>query len=910
MKVYLHNRWPIVAALAAAGVVAAVPSAAAAQTGAGTATSAAPANDNFADAIVLSGNDASRLGDTNVGATLEAGEPATVGGAPAGASIWYRWTAPDSGEIKVDTVTSDFDTLLGVYTGSAVSGLTEVASNDDGGGSGTSAVTFAVTTGTTYQIRVDGYFADTGTINLHLHRVLPPANDDFANAIVLSGPTAARTDDTNEGATLAPGEATTVAGVSAGASVWYQWTAADGGQLKIDTATSSFDTLLGIYTGSAVATLSEVASNNDAKDRITSSVTFAVTAGTTYRIRVDGGGGSTGTINLHLRETLPGPPPVNDDFANAVVLSGQNASRSGDTNVHATVEAGEPTTVAGAPTGASVWYRWTPAATGVATIDTATSDFDTLLAVYTGGAVGTLDPLASNDDAGVQTSSVTFQATGGTVYQIRVDGYAGDAGTVNLHLDEVLAPANDIFANAIALSGRSASRTGDTNVGATLEPGEPDTVAGEPAGASVWYRWTAPAAGQVRIDTTSSSFDTLLGVYTGSAANSLTVVASNDQSGGADTSAVTFLVAVGTTYQIRVDGYFADTGLINLHLATTPDPPTGVSATAGAGQATLNWASSAVDSGSPVTGYQVTIYVGGVFQQATNFPVQTQVTINGLANGTAYTFRVSARNAVGIGVPSVESNAVTPRTVPGGPPNISATAGTGQATVNWSTPLLDGGSPVTGYLVWRMVGSVVQGVTNVGVVTQATIPGLVAGTTYTFRVSAVNAAGAGPQSDESNPVVPAALRFAVTITKSGAGSGTVTSNVGGINCGAVCSADVDAGTPVTLIAAAGSGSTFAGWAGACTGTGPCTVQMDAAKNAVATFNKPVRKVSCVVPNLKRKTLAKAKRSIAAAHCRTGKVSKATSQTVPKGRVIGQSPKAGKKLASGSKVNVVVSRGKA
>jgi beta-lactam-binding protein with PASTA domain len=85
--------------------------------------------------------------------------------------------------------------------------------------------------------------------------------------------------------------------------------------------------------------------------------------------------------------------------------------------------------------------------------------------------------------------------------------------------------------------------------------------------------------------------------------------------------------------------------------------------------------------------------------------------------------------------------------------------------------------------------------------------------------------------------------------------------------------------------------------------------MDANKNAVATFNKAVRKVSCVVPNLKRKTLAKAKRSIAAAHCRIGKVSKAKSKTVPKGRVIVQSPKAGKKLASGSKVTVVVSRGK-
>ena len=66
---------------------------------------------------------------------------------------------------------------------------------------------------------------------------------------------------------------------------------------------------------------------------------------------------------------------------------------------------------------------------------------------------------------------------------------------------------------------------------------------------------------------------------------------------------------------------------------------------------------------------------------------------------------------------------------------------------------------------------------------------------------------------------------------------------------------------------------------------------------------------CVVPNVKRKPLATAKRRIAAAHCKTGKVTKAKSATVPKGRVISQKLKPGKKLAAGTKVNLVVSRGK-
>jgi serine/threonine-protein kinase len=89
--------------------------------------------------------------------------------------------------------------------------------------------------------------------------------------------------------------------------------------------------------------------------------------------------------------------------------------------------------------------------------------------------------------------------------------------------------------------------------------------------------------------------------------------------------------------------------------------------------------------------------------------------------------------------------------------------------------------------------------------------------------------------------------------------------------------------------------------------------MDAAKAATATFVLqdvvPIKVVRCVVPNVKGKTLAAAKRKITAGHCRTGSVTKAKSKTVAKGKVISQSPRAGKRLARGAKVNLVISRGK-
>lgn len=81
-----------------------------------------------------------------------------------------------------------------------------------------------------------------------------------------------------------------------------------------------------------------------------------------------------------------------------------------------------------------------------------------------------------------------------------------------------------------------------------------------------------------------------------------------------------------------------------------------------------------------------------------------------------------------------------------------------------------------------------------------------------------------------------ASTFNLTVNKAGSGNGTVTSNPTGINCGATCSAAFNAGASVTLSAAAASGSAFVGWSGACTGTGTCTVTMNAAQTVTATFD--------------------------------------------------------------------------
>jgi hypothetical protein len=78
--------------------------------------------------------------------------------------------------------------------------------------------------------------------------------------------------------------------------------------------------------------------------------------------------------------------------------------------------------------------------------------------------------------------------------------------------------------------------------------------------------------------------------------------------------------------------------------------------------------------------------------------------------------------------------------------------------------------------------------------------------------------------------------YALTVSKSGNGSGTVASSTGGLNCGATCAANLPGGTSVTLTATPANGSTFAGWSGACTGTGQCIVTLTGAASVSAQFN--------------------------------------------------------------------------
>jgi len=134
-------------------------------------TNAAPANDHFANATVLTGP-TNYVVSANAGATEEGGEP-NHGGAGSN-SVWWTWQAPFTGSVGFSTAGSTFDTLLAVYTGDSLSNLEIVTDNDDDlmGGFGivTSSLVFRALAGEIYRIAVDGYSGATGTVHLALGR--------------------------------------------------------------------------------------------------------------------------------------------------------------------------------------------------------------------------------------------------------------------------------------------------------------------------------------------------------------------------------------------------------------------------------------------------------------------------------------------------------------------------------------------------------------------------------------------------------------------------------------------------------------------------------------------------------------------------------------------------------------------
>jgi hypothetical protein len=365
-----------------------------------------PPNDTFSAATPISGQHGESE-SSNAGATKEAGEPAHAGNA-GGGSVWFRWTAPRSGHYAFETAGSDFDTLLAVYTGSALEALDELAGDDDSGPGARSELSLRAVAGTVYHVALDGFEGKVGRVQLAWRRA--PPNDNFADAQTVQG-ASGRTEIPDAGATKEVGEPDH-AGTFADQSVWYRWTAP--GDMRVGFNVRGLASALSVYTGANLNSLESVADGPWA--------VFAAGTGTTYQIAVE-----RPDADAVLRWRFP---PPNDDFRHAATITGPSGRARG-TNLAAGREAAEPRHGRGA--GASIWYWWQAPRDGVLRMRTAGSTFDTLLAVYKGTRLRALDRLATDDDSGPGTTSrIRIDVRRESIYRIAVDGYRAAMGDVVL----------------------------------------------------------------------------------------------------------------------------------------------------------------------------------------------------------------------------------------------------------------------------------------------------------------------------------------------------------------------------------------------------------------------------------------------------------------------------------------------
>src|SRR5439155_12219521 len=306
--------------------------------------------------------------------------------------------------------------------------------------------------------------------------------------------------------------------------------------------TSLFDTVVAVYTGSQLSALTRVASANDIGTRRQAFVIFQAQAGVTYKIAVASAArGGTGT--LHLRVAPGGLPdtsapvvtvtsPLNGFVfsTNRIVISGTAVDPQPD------------------PSGIN---RILISSTSSLNPEEVTE------VVLTNRPVSALDSTNWSQTIAIAEGLNTIRVTA-----TDIAGNISQPATLQVNYLR-LDPPNDLFINAIALTGGSGVKTANT-LNAGKESGEPDH-AGNAGGKSAWWTFTPTNDGILTLSTTNSTFDTVLGIYLGSRVNTLTPVASDDDAyEGVSFSKITQAVRSNQVYRIAVDGFNGAFGVVFL----------------------------------------------------------------------------------------------------------------------------------------------------------------------------------------------------------------------------------------------------------------------------------------------------------------------------------------------------------
>jgi len=401
-------------------------------------------------------------------------------------SVWFKYTPTTDQNVVIDTFTSDYDTVLTLWSGEATA-LEELQCNDDNTVLNfQSQLSASLTANTTYHIGVgsldDFTVADNsgkGNLVLTIKALADLTNDNLADAIAATGDlpfttTQSTLGASNESNELAPSCA------NSGGSAWYTYLAPTDGIVVFNTYGSNYDTVISLWQGIAHP-MTELACNNDGNDEsVQSQLSYALEAGITYRINVSGVVVSgnvlpeSGLMVLNISN-----PPLNDDLSNAITLDSlpfaDNRLTAGATN-----ETREQFADC-AVSSNSVWYAYTPATDEYVSFDTLGSDYDTVLSIWTGASQNhPLTELDCNGDAidpeDFSQSRIALQLTAGTPYYLNVSSTFGtDGGNLQFNAQPI--------ERDIAITEQPADQSIKSGQRVTLRV----TVSGNPIRLHQWY---------------------------------------------------------------------------------------------------------------------------------------------------------------------------------------------------------------------------------------------------------------------------------------------------------------------------------------------------------------------------------------------------------------------------------------
>ena len=521
-----------------------------------------PGNDACGSATVLS------VGSVNGSTTSATSDGGSTCGATTGSKdVWYAFTPTCGGVYRFETCggQSNYDTVLSVHSGCPGNGSNTLACSDDACGL-LSRVDVPLLAGQRYLIRVGGFSAAAGNFTLTASVVTPdpaPVNDLCANAITIGLGSIAGT------TYCASTDGASSCGFSATNDVWYRFRPECSGTYTFDTcAEATFDTVVSVLTACSAGASTQIACNDDACNGLRSSVSVALTAGTTYLVRVAGYFNAQGNFTLNATRNAD-TFPTNDACRNAIpvgvgTVSGSTLCASADGTATCGVSSGST----------DVWYTFTPDCDGFYSVETmGSTNYDTVLSTHRGcpGSIG--NQIACDDDGGLGLlSRMVVPMIGGHPLLVRVSGFAGERGSFELAIDNL---PNDSAANAVIVGEGSWPFS---NRGATLD-GTADGLCRDVAGdtqvqADVWFLHNASCDGRVTVDTCGPGFDTKLAVYPWDGTiPPIGPIGCNDDSFctvSSLRSRVEFDGVSGSWYFIRVGGYFNSQGCGVLNIACVP----------------------------------------------------------------------------------------------------------------------------------------------------------------------------------------------------------------------------------------------------------------------------------------------------------------------------------------------------